>query len=199
MQEPYARAALPPRASLERQWHKVVSPRGKVPLMVGLLGKNLEEFWIHFDVDVKRTVPCRGEERCSYCKATLPRRYRAFCAAMDSQTRDLCVVEITEGAARTILSDPLAANGLRGLLLCLRRFKVHANAPVHATLTEGRTTSAKIPPAFDVMPSLQRLWDNCSATRKEKLSADKLLAELAEGEIRQPSSYSDDDPDVHGA
>ena len=128
-----------------------------MPLKVGLLGPEIVGVLTHYHLGAKRTVPCLGEDVCPLCGTGSQARWKGYCPATRGGTREMCVVEITEGAARAILSHPLAAGGLRGLVLTLQRKKTHPNAPVFATLEKAPAT-AVIPPAFDPVPSLLALW-----------------------------------------
>ncbi len=150
-------AELPEDRSFHREWFKIVSPRRMVPIQVGLLSQDFTGIWTHFCNHANRTVPCVGEAHCDRCQVGLHRRWKGYIAAILSTTRQPVIVELTEGAARAIRNDPLYKSGLRGCILTLQRKKPHKTAPVFADL-QGPIPGANVPPDFDVLPSLERLW-----------------------------------------
>lgn len=183
---------LPERGSQARQWHKVIAPRGTHPLTVLLLGERILGVLTHYLDDGKgRTVPCEGAD-CRLCLAGLSRRWKGYCACVDLIAREFAVVEISEGAARSIEANPWAKHGLRGLELRLQRLKTHRNAPVYATLCRHGSGSP-IPAAFDPVPHLMRLWDSWGVGKERR--AAQLAQENPNITGDYPPHFPEDDSD----
>lgn len=184
-------AELPDRRSLSRQWRKVYGPRGLKRLHVKTLSEDILSVWTHFDTTINRVRPCEGL-KCPYCIKGLARRFLGYAAAMRSDTNEPCIVEITEGAARKLREMGLLPGKLRGYSLTLFRLKDYVNAPVQVEAL--KLSRQDLPPSFDVLPSLLRLWgwndDNGGALAAKAADKPKNgpqlragASTLAEGEV----------------
>lgn len=155
--EDKSRAQLPARRPLERQWHRVVYPRGQSPLVFVALSDFVEGVWTHWDDAIDRTTCCYDPEKCVFCKAGQPRRFTGYVAGMILPARDFGAVSVTDHAARQLRELRLLDSGLRGKQVTLFRQLPHKNAPVHVQIS-GWPTKETLPKPFDVRPHLQRLW-----------------------------------------
>lgn len=154
-----AGAPLPERPN--RRWWKVIAPQGKVPLTVTILDDQWVGFWTHWIQDrwnpKGRVVQCEGHADCPFCKAAKPIRWTGYAAAVVHHPREDRVLALTEGAARDLKPQLENRGSLRGLTVVLQRHLPHPNAPVHAKVV-AEVSEDKLPPAFDIMPSLMRMW-----------------------------------------
>jgi hypothetical protein len=150
-------AELPDRRSLLRQWHKVYGPRGTRRLTVAVINNDVLKLWTHYDRKINRVRPCEGYHECQYCQSGQTRRFMAYAAALTENTREICIVELTEGATRKLVHMNLIPDKLRGQVLTLYRVKPNKNAPV---IVEAKPLAAHValPDEVDPLPSLLRLW-----------------------------------------
>lgn len=182
-------ADLPERSSLNRQWRRVVAPKGCGALQLLILGQKFTGVWTHYLDEDKRTVPCAGDT-CGWCETKLLKRWKGFIACLLVPTWEPCVGEFTEGAAREVSTSTQAQQGLRGWMVTLKRHKTYRNAPVHVSFGD-RQNLAKLPDEFDPLPHLQRLW---FGERKEpanrRAEVNKILASI----FRKPPAEEEEIP-----
>lgn len=148
---------LPERGPMDRQYRKVYGPRRTTPIRALILGQRILGILTHFDGDLGRSIPCSGDGTCGFCMAKLGRRWKGYIDAIALHMNERCIIEITEGAARSIMENPLSKPDLRGKILTLKRLKPHATAPVFATL-EIPPKQGAIPAEQDITPDLERFW-----------------------------------------
>ena len=144
-----------------KRWWKVVAPKGTVPLLVAFLSDSFFGQWTHWMGDQRTgkgiTLPCDNTEQCPYCQAGLGNRWTGFAPVWCRNDNDSRVVALTEGAARQLLPTLSQRGSLRGIACKLQRQPGKVNNPVQVTF-EKEIPSHKLPPAFDIMDSLARLW-----------------------------------------
>lgn len=150
-------APLPERRSLLRQWRKVYGPRGKRPFRFVCFSPNVTAVFVHFDQRIMRHVPCVGENACTYCIDSQTRRWMGYVAGARCDTHEICIAEVTEGAARRLIDLGLLPGKLRAQVVTLYREKDHKNAPVMVK-AEKHSKPSNIPEDFDPMPHLLRMW-----------------------------------------
>lgn len=152
-------APLP--AEPNKRWWKVIAPKGKTALKATILDDDWIAFWTHWvhnELNPKgRVVLCDGEQNCRLCKDGFGLRWTAYAAAKTWYPDALHVLAITEAAARTLRLERDKRGTLRGLVVILQRMLPHNNAPVHVSVC-GMDAPENVPPSFDVMPSLLRMW-----------------------------------------
>lgn len=142
--------------SLARQWFRVLRATVNRPVNVVILGNKLFGLSLHYDANGGGTLPCLGDRDCKLCQM-FHRRWKGYVAARYAHSLQCCVLEVTEACARAMGDNPSASNGLRGLLANLYRKGKAPNSPVHCKLERYGNTD-KLPPAFDVVPHLERLY-----------------------------------------
>lgn len=148
--------ALPERSSLNRQFRRVVYPRGGSPLVCYPLTWRIDLIGTHYLPDYQRTVPCAGAS-CQLCLAMVVRP-KGYLPALLFRTHEQVVCEITEGAVRRILAIPWWRDSARGSLLTLSRKGEKPNAPVYAHVETSQMRTDRLPSAFEVFPHLEDLW-----------------------------------------
>lgn len=108
-----------------------------------------------------KSKPCLQTPGCPWCKDKAPKREKGYLAGMDFLSGRQVLVELTKGAYEScplLLKD---AGNLRGRIIVFGRRGTAVNAPVWARLeTEvSKQTVAMLPPEFDVIGALWRLWE----------------------------------------
>jgi hypothetical protein len=123
---------------------------------------------VHYDRVERRGYPCEGKE-CRHCH--LPKDWRAYIPALVAKwirtgrmgseetghylsAVEKMVVELRAGPAAS-----LEGRCLRGILVELIKPTGARNQPLRVELLETESAH-ELPPAFDVRPTLCRLWGN---------------------------------------
>lgn len=148
---------LPDRPSLQRQWKKAYGPKGLKPLEVITLGDCVRGLLIHRDETNNRMTRCLGEGNCPFCEKPSKVRWIGYVAAFRVDTKEFCLAEITEGAARQLSDLGKYKSGLRGHYMTLARYKDYKNAPVFVSL-RPHGNPGNLPPDWDIVFDLEHLW-----------------------------------------
>lgn len=145
---------------------RIVSPHVGVPLRLRIVGQIAVPVLTHWlpDYDSPKkgqTVPHQvPDDTCPICIGLDQRpRYHAYLACWWSHTGLYYLADLTVSA---VLSEtrlnPDSGMNLRGLGLVLRRNGTSPKSPVSAELEGPRKPDEDIPPDFDVVQVLKRLW-----------------------------------------
>lgn len=153
---------IPLPSTKEKWWWKVVAPIDHTPLAVTFLGDSFRGFWIHYMEEINKNLPCTQTKDCHQCRRGRQPRWAGYAACYSGNHRDSKIVALTEGAARQLLPLLVEHKGLRGVQVILQRKAPHdgkrkRNDPVNVTY-KGRVSGEKLPAAFDVLPSLEKMW-----------------------------------------
>lgn len=134
----------------------IISPRPHQKLAVVITSDSWTGAYTHFYN--QRTHPCLGEAPlCEGCSRRFARRWKAYlCAIMVPGGRRV-IVELTVGALDSCPALRHDRGALRGKKLNLWRRGDARNAPVMASLETLKGLEG-LPPAFDLMESLCRVW-----------------------------------------
>jgi len=137
------------------------------------LGDELFEILTHHNPEDGKPWPCQGD-RCRFDHVNNRPRYRAYLDAWMLPTCEMFVVELTEHAARMLLSHPRAGCGLRGLVVHVYRTRRDKQAKMEAKVLN--TFQGAPPDGFDVLPHLLKYWG---------LAEERANAKAFENELRQ--------------
>lgn len=139
------------------QRDRVRGPRGRGALYATLLSDDLHDLDVHYDRDIRRTVPCHGQG-CLLCADGIRRDRKGYAAAWCHDTKRPFVLELSR-AALVELKRLKATNGqrLRGAEVILRRKGTNVNAQVCVTL-RGFDTRRSLSPEFDPRGYVLAMW-----------------------------------------
>lgn len=140
----------------QQRWWKIAAPKGSIPMSAVLLNSGYVGCWTHWD---GRQLPCEMTPECALCRKGLPNRWGAYIASVVQEGSAWVekVLALTEGAARQLLPQESHDDGLRGLVITLKRDGSKPNAPIKVKF-HNRAELDKIPKGFDVWDSLMRMW-----------------------------------------
>lgn len=153
-------APLPSKT--EKRWWKIIAPIDHVPLAVTFLSETFQGFYVHYIPEINKNLPCPRSANCFMCKRGSVPRWSGYAACWSTNHKDAKIVALTEYAARQLLPWLTERKTLRGAQAILQRHPQHGgvrkkNDPVRVTF-KGMTDGAKLPAAFDVLHSLERMW-----------------------------------------
>lgn len=149
----WSNAPAPHRAHVGR----VLSPRPGDILIGAILSNQIVGVLTHF-MDGRSSPHIEPAQACEPCKLTRQRpRWKGYLSAFVWGTSRICVFELTEGAylADERLRDP--EFDLRGWVIRVERMTAHKRARVRVEWKE-KIDASKLPPACDVVASLEVLW-----------------------------------------
>lgn len=109
--------------------------------------------WLHFQAE--RSHPCTDPD-CRLCEQSVPARWMGYAPALlwrpSEKSWQPIVCPVTPGVA-----DVLRDHVLPGLIVELRRPGRRRNGVIEARVVD-RPVKDPLPPPFDVVPILQRMW-----------------------------------------
>lgn len=138
----------------QMRWYKPLSPKTTNGIVVTILGDTFLAKWTHY---VPPTLPCTETEDCHWCKAGHGNRYNGYIACHYETTKQLHMLCLTYGACKQILPELKTRGTLRGLRVKLARKHNGEKAPVLVQILD-RLNPASVPPPFDVLDSLSKMW-----------------------------------------
>jgi len=130
---------------------EIVKP-GK-PIKAVFINPSIDGFDSHYDIEHSATVPCIGEERCTFCKRRVRIRWDGFVFVM-SERRKLFILRISEGALHALRSK-VDVKKLRGLWFIARRTGPHPNSPLAIDLG-GDPEKRELPDPQIIRPTITR-------------------------------------------
>lgn len=151
-------AALPVKSN--DRWYRTVEPKRGKPVDGVFLADMFFGCWLHWiNVTPSKAVtqPCTKPKHCYWCEQLSNSRWKGFIAAMDCQSRDFIIAELTEGAAGQLLPYVERYGRLRGLQFVLTRGEGKVNARVHVKFI-GECRKEILPKEFPIHCSLARKW-----------------------------------------
>lgn len=165
----------------ERECIKVRRCQGANQTHFLLLGGRMVGVYTHWDPTIGQTVGCGGEDGCPHC--LFPgRRWYGFLPAVLPATREVCLVEVTEACARSMLAHPAFDKGFRGHRLTLfRKDKKSKKAPLYWK-AEMCAAARQLPEPFDPTPHLERLYRTWNRKATLLRSAMNTYPERLDGE-----------------
>lgn len=177
---------IPLPATKEKWWWKVVAPIGHLPLAVTFLGRSFNGFTVHYVEEFNKNVPCSESAACFMCRRGKQPRWCGYAPCYSTNHRAEKIVALTEGAAHQLLDTLERYGSLRGVQAVLQRVPPHdgkrkKNDPVKVTI-KGRVDGEKLPAAFDVLPSLEKMW-GCNLAFFETNSPEWAKLGQAPGEV----------------
>lgn len=139
------------------QQRRVRGPQGREAIYCTLLSDQLHPAHVHYDRQMRRTLPCHGEG-CLLCMDGIRKDRKGYVAAWCWHDRRPFVLELTT-AALVELERLKATNGkrLRGAEVILRRKGLDRNARVCVTL-RGFHNGKDLPAEFDPRGYVLALW-----------------------------------------
>lgn len=143
---------VPPRTEEERLRVTRCPPVGSCDYL--LLGEAVFVARTHYD---EVSVPC-VRFPCPYCaQGGWPSRLEGFIAAVVMSPREKVVLALSEFVLYQMAQIAEENDGLRGIVVSLRRGARRAHAPVYATYVRSLRDSITKPPP-DIHPVLARVW-----------------------------------------
>jgi hypothetical protein len=105
-----------------------------------------------------RTKPCIGIEKgCEGCLLGMPWRWKGWLAVYLPNLKTPWLLEVSQNAYDNNL-ELAATEGLRGRDFKASRPGDHVNSKLYIELLPSLTKPENVPPAFDVMAVLERIW-----------------------------------------
>jgi hypothetical protein len=154
---------MPPPAPVGRRL-LVVKPGER--FLLQLLGP-VEGYDTHWDTEHRATQPCLGKDNCPLHHT--PRHWRGYAPALAAKwftmatvgtekkgnyrTAEEVVAEFTETTFPMV-----PAGDLRSLVIEVQRPEKRPHAPLEIKIIESRKLMDPLPDAFDVRPTLCRVW-----------------------------------------
>ena len=152
---------LPPLE--EKPWWKVIAPIGQNVLGVTFL----DECWIgypmHYVEEINKNLPCTQNRDCFMCRRGRVPRWSGYAAVHSANHRAEKILALTQWAAAQLLPYIERRGTLRGLVVDFQRRPAKQdglakrNDKVHVTV-KGVKNAEILPPAFNVLPSLEKMW-----------------------------------------
>jgi hypothetical protein len=165
MNVPGYRRSLPSRG-IERPYYDIQGPTIHGALRCVLLGEQLLDGEAHFIQELSRHYPCPGDG-CIYCEQGRGKRRKAYVAAMTTASQQNFVLELTDHAINQLHELTPGRLSLRGLIVTLSRAKNKKGTASRQgkvlVVISGEVDEAKLPPAFDEVPHLQKMWGQLAA------------------------------------
>lgn len=140
-----------------RPFYPIWSPTPDRDVSAVITSQDVIGVWTHWYEG--RTHPCRGSRRrCEGCGLGYRRQWKGYLAGHDFNRGRSGLIEVTQEAFLRTPGLTLRKGKLRGCVIRLRRAGASRQARVVAALTEWTGDRAALPPAFDVVAALERIW-----------------------------------------
>lgn len=154
-------APLPPPQ--EKPWWKVIAPVNQGVLGVTILDDTWTGYPLHYMLDLNKNLPCAKPNHCWMCHRGSVARWSGYLSVQRNHPPAFKILALTPFAAFQLKPVLEKRGTLRGLMVDLQRRPQHANAapkkndPVWVKF-KGYKNEETLPPAFDVLNSLERMW-----------------------------------------
>jgi hypothetical protein len=156
-----------PSEGLRNPYYDIQGAHVGGPLTGILLGHQLVKGLAHYVAEASRYLPCTGEEDCYLCVERGKRR-KAYCSAVTRHSGQCFVMEFTDYSVSTLAKLTQGRESLRGLIVTLTRAKNKSGQPTKQGKVllqiNGEANLEKLPPYFDEIPHLQKMWGMLSET-----------------------------------
>lgn len=147
--------APPPKPAKPKGEKHIISVKPGQRVSVFLLGPKIHGCWMHW---TGKTIPCLGATDCPLCGAGQPRRWKGYCACTDLACRQSFILELTEPPAAHIEARASAGLAIPAMKVTVWRQNSQRNSRIEIEIEARRVPDSKLPPAFDPVPTLLRLW-----------------------------------------
>jgi hypothetical protein len=154
------------------RWIYIVSPKPGSPVRLTMLAKEGVSVLTHWHSDLSlsgkgRTVPhTTPDDSCPYCiEANQMPRWHTYIPCWWPASSRFVLADVTVYAAQRCPElVPGSGKNLRGSGLLLQRIGKNGNSPIRAEIERGTMTAEQLPPTFDPVAALMRLW-GCSSAK----------------------------------
>lgn len=191
----WALSPLPPDS--EGLMIEILSPGAGQEVRAVILSDQITGLITHFIGG--RTRPCTGDPAtCEGCQYQAAKRWKGYLPCWSQGVGRYVLAELTTQAVRDCKELNTVNPLIRGKYLVLARPGKKPNGRVHAAVREIYTEPKKLPPAFDVIEALARIFeapDRPKRLKKTKDSPSEIVGKLANETLFPTNDGGTDDGD----
>lgn len=105
-----------------------------------------------------RTRPCQGND-CEACNKNMRPRWHGYLCAIDLQTNEKIIVEVTSSIASQLGEWFDSHRTLKGSRMKLERRSPKPNGKITCKLAEPAPGTGELPTAPDIRPIMNKIWE----------------------------------------